>query len=104
MWAEVLKWGGVGLIVLWADFALWRRMRPEYPEEDILTLCLALTVTAGLGGAGAGRVGRGGAILGGTGVLAWYCQMHSWDVWEWGDFLGSLSLGVGGLLVLVTGG
>lgn len=103
MWQEAVRWVVIGGVVVGGSFGMWRRMRSEYPEEEVLTLCLLLTL-AGVAGAGMVKwVGWWGVILGMTGVMAGYCRVKGWDTWEWADLVGLVSLGLGWILVLAAG-
>lgn len=96
-----VTWMGVALGIGWIGFvfAVWRKMREDYDEEDILTFLIWLTVAAWVGSrlvwtkwGGLSLVGMTGLSLG---LLGWWCWWKKWDWWEWLDTVGVASLGLG---------
>jgi len=97
-WVETLRWMGAALVIIWGSFVVWRRMRPEYPEEDILSQLVWLAGAGVAGSLVSGWVSVWGMILAVSGVLWWQTKGREWDFWEWGDVVGSLSLWLGAAL------
>lgn len=76
-------------------FMVWRRMRAEYHEEQIIVLNFWLLLGGLLGGSAAYlathlTVGLAdwGIIIGIILMLAWRARKMEWDFWEWLDGLG----------------
>ena len=96
-----VTWMGVALGLGWVGlvFSVWRKMREDYDEEDILTLLIWLTVAAWVGSrlvwtrwSGLSLAGMMGLTFG---LLGWWCWWKKWDGWEWLDTVGVASLGLG---------
>jgi hypothetical protein len=89
----VAVWIGLGFLAIgWISFVVWRKMRMDYEEEQILSLAMLMAV--GMVGAGIaanlivyGQLGlvRGVAMVMGIDILWWWCRRKSWDFWEWLD-------------------
>lgn len=100
-----LTWFGIGLAVAFvmASFVIWRRMRADYAEEDILTFTVFLAVVTLLASLGWKWWSIGGVL-----VTVWvsvflWMRKQSWDFWEWLDTLLPVSLAVGFIAVLAWG-
>src|SRR3989344_3196063 len=103
-WVEMFRWLGMASVVVWGSFVVWRRMRPEYSEEEMLSLIVGVTVVAGLGGSLAAKwVGSFGVLVPAALTLWWYCRRLEWDFWEWADVAGRVSLWVGVVISLLVG-
>lgn len=107
---DIVRYAVIGVTGVGVSFSLWRRMRPEYEQEKILSLFLVVFLSF-----------MGGGILGGwlvdgrwswwsglgvlTGILA-LVRITSglkWDVWEWWDELVQTGLGWGTVINLLEG-
>lgn len=104
LWGIKITWFGISLAVgyLWASFVLWRAMRVDYEQEEILSLTVWLAVLAWLGsGIWAwwwDIKTVGGGLVGMMVGLLWWCRgKKKWDFWEWLDNVAWVSLGVGAL-------
>lgn len=85
-----------GVIFLIADFVVWRKLREEYTDDEIIkySLWLGLVIGAGLAVAGMLETGRPTLEIHGWGVVAglmfgvvWWSRKNRWSVWEAGDGL-----------------
>ncbi len=80
-----------------AGFGVWRRMRGEYEEEEVLKLTVLLGLAIGVG---AGIFRTLGAVGLGMAGLGWWCRRKDWDFWEWMDAVMPAGLAAGALVVL----
>lgn len=98
----MISWFGLSLALgfVWYSFVLWRSLREDYPEEDVLLTTVLLALTAYIC-SGLGRF-FGGSFLGVLIVLILWCYKKKWNFWEWADeaVTQSLPLGVIGALAL----
>jgi hypothetical protein len=100
------------ILVVVADFVLWRRWREEYTDEEIFSFSLVVGLLAAVGGvvgAGAeaghlewGISGWGAAVAAVTGVV-WWSRMRQWDAWETLDGVTPVGAWLWALLVLLIG-
>ncbi|OGC91872.1 hypothetical protein A2899_00485 [Candidatus Amesbacteria bacterium RIFCSPLOWO2_01_FULL_49_25] len=94
-------WVRVSIIVaafFVGSFGLWRGMREEHKQEEIINLALGL---AGLGIIGWLLVGAWGILLGWILAMSWFVKRYEWSWWEWLDSVGESGMSVG--LVLAGG-
>lgn len=78
-------------------------MRSDYAEEDILSLSIILAILSLVAGMGWRIFSLGGMLLiAGLGLFLW-CRKMDWNVWEWLDILGPVSLLVGAIAALAWG-
>jgi prolipoprotein diacylglyceryltransferase len=109
MWPVIFNLGKFGitwwvvyliLAILWSSFILWKRLREDYPDEEIFSfnVILVFMVMAGALAGGWLEWGKIGAISGwgmvitGVSALWQWCNKKKWDFWEMADFLAILSL------------
>ena len=96
----------MAICFVWISFVLWRRMRSDYEEEQVLGLTATMAVSA-IGGAylaGIAELAVGQTRIWGTVVMVvlvlwWWCKKNKWNFWEWLDEVGRWSL-----VVLILGG
>lgn len=94
---------GLALAFLIASFVAWRQMRSEYAEEDILSLAIVLAVLGLIAGIGWRILSIGGLlVIPGLGLFLW-CRQKEWNIWEWLDTLGPVSLLVGAIGAIAWG-
>lgn len=86
------------IIIFW----VWRTMRADYDEEDILTLGLILAGVAWGLSWGMKWWGLGGILAGVVLALVLWCRLKKWNVWEWSDVVARASLMMGAILVVGT--
>ncbi len=89
---------GFTMVLVWfgLSFSLWRKLREEYHNEEILTFTLIITlaVVTGLGLSGVIETGKLGGVSGWGMVLGLlyavrkWSEGRNWDVWEIADLLG----------------
>lgn len=80
-----------------AGFLVWRKMKEEYEEEEILKLVMLLGLAAVVGAV----VFRTWGVVGlGLVTMAWWCRRKDWAFWEWLDTVGPVGLAVGALVIL----
>lgn len=93
----IWKWAIAVVVYFVAGFFVWRKMREEYEEEEILKLIMLL----GLGvGVGAAVFGTWGAVGAGLAALVWRCRRKDWAFWEWLDAVAPAGLAAGALVSL----
>lgn len=97
-WIEALKWLGVILAVMWGSFVIWRKTRPDYPEEEILSFMVWVAIGSGIGVLVSGWIGVWGMLFGGTLALWRQTKTKEWDFWEWADVVGGISLWLGAII------
>ncbi len=104
MWPVIINLGGIkitwfglamGLTFLVISFVLWRRMREDYKEEDILTFSIFATLAALIASLGWRWWSIGGFLITIWVAVYLWCKKKGWDYWEWLDLLLPLSLIVG---------
>lgn len=88
------KWGMAVMMYFVAGFFVWRRMREEYEEEEILKLIVLLGLAAGMG---AVAFRTWGAVGLGLGTMGWWCRRKKWNFWEWLDAVMPVGLAAGAL-------
>ena len=93
----------VVIAFLIVDFWVWKTMRSDYDQEDILTLSLILAGTAWGLGWGWKWWGLAGVLAGVILALVVWCKLKKWDVWEWSDVVARASLGLGAAAALGKG-
>lgn len=96
---------GIGMAVSFVmlNFWIWREARREYPEEEVITMTIILTILGLVGFAMWRWTSIGGVLaLEILGLKLW-AQRHKWDFWEWLDLIGRLSLRWGILVSLAWG-
>ncbi|HBC72586.1 MAG: hypothetical protein UX91_C0004G0034 [Candidatus Amesbacteria bacterium GW2011_GWB1_47_19] len=110
-WAEYIRGGIVFLVVMWAVFGVWRKMRSEYESEKILGMSLRLTVGFAVGALAGARLVWGhwgwwweGGAATATGMWWWLCRRREWDFWEWADAIGPWVLAAGTGISLTDAG
>ncbi len=94
-----MSWILSGIAFFIIGFWVWRTMRADYDEEDILTLILILMGTAGGLVMGWKWWGLGGVLAGVVLALILWCRFKKWNVWEWGDVVARASLVMGAISV-----
>lgn len=88
---------------VWGSFLIWRKMREDYLETDILTLQLLLVAVGAVVAGGWRWWSVGGILLAVAATLAVWCKKKKWDFWEWLDIVTQASLILGLMTVLGVG-
>lgn len=87
---------GVFVLLLLADFVLWRKWREEYSDEEIILFSLwagISSITVGIlsgwwqKGEWAGNLTSWGILLGVFIAAWWWARIKKWDFWEVADTL-----------------
>lgn len=91
-----------GIAFFVVGFWVWKKMRVDYEEEDILTLCLVLVGAAWGLSWGMQWWGLGGILAGVVLALVLWCRYKKWNGWEWSDVIARASLVMGAVLVAGT--
>ena len=130
MVVNLIKIGVLVFLAVLADFLVWRRLKEDYPENDIFNFSLFLIFFAGLGG-WLGHVLEYGKLSLGVSwwgmmlfvglSVTWWSKKYAWDGWEimdmitvifswlwlianlpgWGEFSwGKLIMALAGLLLV----
>ena len=112
MWPELLSLWGVKITIMGVvsailfvltSFVIWRHMREDYAEDDILSLTVIVAVLAAVS-LGAWRWWSVGGVLLLPLLGLWlYCRRRKWNWWEWLDALGPPSLIIGAVASLAWG-
>ncbi len=112
MAAPTMAWGSssmcydfsmIGVAFLIISFWVWKTMRADYDEEDILTLSLILAGTAWALSWGWKWWGLAGVLVGVVLVQILWCRLKKWNAWEWGDVVSRASLVMGTAAALGKG-
>lgn len=101
MWPGIIKLGRIEITVFglvmalmfWVvSFWLWRKMRSDYAEDKIFSLCLVLALSCLVGSYsvfwlehrswGLSFPGSATGLI--VGLLLW-SRKHAWNFWEWAD-------------------
>ena len=93
----------IGVVFLIVSFWVWKTMRADYDQEDILTLSLLLAGAAWALSWGWKWWDLMGVLAGVTLVLVVWCKFKKWDAWEWADVVARASLVVGAAAALGRG-
>jgi hypothetical protein len=89
-----------------SSFYLWKSLRDDFPEEDLIaliTLIVAGALVGTIAGEGfmGGRLSIWGAPIGALGMFIWYIRRKKWNGWDMVDHLGfvilvsGVSIGIG---------
>jgi hypothetical protein len=106
MWPVIINLGGVsitwfglvmGLSFVIFSFILWRKMRVDYKEEDILTFTIFLALVGILASIGWKWWSVGGVLITIWSAVYLWSKKKEWDFWEWLDLLLPLSLLIGAI-------
>ena len=93
----------VGIAFLVVNFWVWKTMRVDYAEEDILTLSLVLAGAAWAASWGWKWWGLGGVLVGVLMALVFWCRFKKWNAWEWSDVVARSSLVMGAAVAFGKG-
>jgi len=91
------RWVVAAIVYFAAGFFVWRKMREEYEEEEILKLVMILGAAVFAGAAWARTWGAVGA---GLVAMGWWCRRKDWNFWEWLDTAGPVGLAAGVFVTL----
>ncbi len=109
MWPAIVHLGKFQITWWWlyvltalvsSSFLIWRRLREDYPDEEIFTFNV-FVLAAGIAGAlAAGWLERGyfgafsgwGMFVTGTAAIWQWCKRKKWDFWDLSDYLAVLSM------------
>jgi hypothetical protein len=97
LWGLQITWFGLlmSLAFVVVSFSLWRKMREDYPEEEILTFTIFLSLLLVLSSWGWHWWSVGGVLfITWIGVFLW-SKKQEWDFWEWIDLLLPISMLIG---------
>lgn len=94
---------------LWTTYVVWKNLRVDYEEEDVLTLMSLLGIVGMVAGY-ALLLREWGVLFPVLIVLVWWCKKYHWNLGEWLDVLvpcgilvGSVSLKLWPLLIIYIG-
>lgn len=94
-----MNWvGGVFLVLgfVVSSFWVWRKMRGEYEEEEILTMLLGVTGVGMLAAAWGWKWwSLWGIVVAVVATLVAWCRRKKWDIWEWLDVIVAASMVMG---------
>jgi hypothetical protein len=101
MWMGMISWSVVAGVLGLLAFYLWRRLKGELTEEEILEF-ISFMYWMGLAGGVLGAMCEGrrwvvagwGVVVVGVAALWWWCNKKKWDFWEYFDMLAVASLWV----------
>lgn len=112
MWPVLLNLGGVkitafgvvlGLAFIVFSFYIWRSLREDYPEEEILTGSILLVLTGLVASLGWKWWTIGGELVGILAVVWLFTRRKKWDPWEWMDIILSGGLWLGAVAAVAWG-
>lgn len=89
----------LGFIIM--SFVLWKNLRADYGEDEVLTLTCILGLTALIGGYLL-RLHEWGAIFPSLLVLIWWCKKYKWHTGDWLDILVTGGLAISAVAFLVV--
>ena len=101
-----MNWVGVVFLVFGfvvSSFWVWRKMRGEYEEEEILTMLLGVTGVGILAAWGWKWWSIWGIVMAVVVALAAWCRLKKWDIWEWLDVMVRASMVMGFMVTMGSG-
>lgn len=71
-----------GLVLIFASFVFWKRLKEDYPNEEIFFLTILILISGYVGGS---FLQVQGAFLGGIFSLIFFSKFKKWNSWQAAD-------------------